>query len=176
MRDDLILTSTARRLRQAGLVWRAQVGDWCALLDGVTRHDEGGLWLVIAADADVGWATVSDAVAMWPPARIATADALWLPSAGQLKAWLRAHGYRVTTIETMTDGSTPAGGPITTPRQGWAASLIGSAASASPQAASGSHRCEATRGATVLRAAGVTEAETVAEVVAQALLVEVSHM
>lgn len=150
MRDELALAATARRLRAAGLVWQPQPGDWCALLDG----SRAGLWLVVEADAAVGWATIVATEARWPPARVAAQDALWLPTVGQLKAWLRAHGWRVSTQEVAPPAAVP----------GWAAGLPGmQAGAASPFA----HRCVAVHPARpgAIQTAGLNEAEAVAEAV-----------
>jgi hypothetical protein len=167
MREDLTLATTARGLRQAGLAWHAQIGDWCVLLDGLTSADASGLWLVTAADPAVGWATVCDAAGQWPPARIALADALWLPTAGQLRAWLRAHGFRVATSETAPGSSSMESAPAV--RQGWAAGVLGPSP-ASPPGYAMPHTCEATRDAIAIRATGVTEAEAAAEAVLRVLV------
>ena len=175
MRDDIILASTARRLRAAGLRWVPQVGDWCVLLDGMPES-QAGIWLVIVAEAAFGWAEVKDIAGQWPPARIATTDALWLPTAGQLKAWLRAQGYQVTTVEGALSvmsaeyAATPVP-PAKIVRQGWAAAILGGPQQPTPasryQAATSPirHRCIAYRDGLTNEATGLTESEAVAEVV-----------
>ncbi|MBA3826688.1 MAG: hypothetical protein H0X24_22670, partial [Ktedonobacterales bacterium] len=60
MRDDLVLADEAQRLRGAGLVWRPQPGDWCALVGAAHLAGAGaGVWLVIDTSA-AGWLTVVD--------------------------------------------------------------------------------------------------------------------
>ncbi len=149
MREDLVLTVTARGLRAAGLPWRPHIGDWCVVMDGVHRAEsDAGLWLVIEADPVIGWAGVRDARGVWPTARISVADALWLPTAGQLKAWIHARGYLVATFDyhpafpnSPSDGLIPANRPSSTnrmpadpqqpaphssptARRGWAADIL----------------------------------------------------
>ncbi len=100
MREDLVLTVTARALRAAGLQWRPNIGDWCVVMDGAHHAEsDAGLWLVIEADPAIGWVGVRDARGIWPTARISMADALWLPTAGQLKAWIHARGYLIATYD-----------------------------------------------------------------------------
>ncbi|HKD75460.1 MAG TPA: hypothetical protein VKB76_08195 [Ktedonobacterales bacterium] len=189
MREDIILASTARRLRSAGLRWQPQVGDWCTLLDGV-REDQTGIWLVINADPEVGWADVTDAAGQWPRARIAAKDALWLPTGGQLRSWLRAHSYQVTTLEGADAMiAAPAAGPPSQPRssrQGWAAAILNDRQPA-PQspffpdpAQTIVHRCRArhpgdsigTGPSGPVEATGLSESETVAEVVMRILMAD----
>ena len=99
MREELVTPTTARRLAQAGLAWDPQSGDWVTALGGA-HMDEGlvGLWLVVNAGAG-GYLTLADATGRWPQSRGLVHDCLWLPSAGKLKVWLRARGYRVATGE-----------------------------------------------------------------------------
>ncbi len=119
MREDLVMTVTARGLRAAGLLWRPRVGDWCVVMDGVHRSEsDAGLWLVIEADPAIGWAGVRDARGIWPTARINMADALWLPTAGQLKTWIHGQGYLIATQDnhptfqnSRSDRAFPTGGP-----------------------------------------------------------------
>src|SRR5579884_3195943 len=183
MREDIILASTARRLRAAGLRWQPQVGDWCTLLDGV-REDQTGLWLVVNADPEIGWADVTDAAGQWPKARIAAKDALWLPTGGQLRSWLRAYGYQVTTLEGADAlSAAPTAGPPSQPRtsrQGWAAAILNDRPPApqspfSPDPAQTNvHRCRARHpGDSIpIEATGLSEAETVAEVVMRILMAD----
>jgi hypothetical protein len=42
---------------------------------------------------------LADAGGRWPVTQVQTRDCLWLPTAGKLKTWLRARGYRVATGE-----------------------------------------------------------------------------
>ncbi len=111
MREDLVTPAMARRLAQDGLTWEPQPGDWVTALGGA-RLDEGliGLWLVITTHDREGFVTLADADGRWPQTRMAIRDCLWLPSAGKLKVWLRARGYRVATGETtgrLLGGSGP---------------------------------------------------------------------
>jgi hypothetical protein len=103
MREDLVTPAMARRLVQEGLAWDAQPGDWVTALGG-SHLDEGliGLWLVITTHDREGFITLADAGGNWPQTRMAARDCLWLPSAGKLKVWLRARGYRVATGETVS--------------------------------------------------------------------------
>lgn len=173
MRDTLALASTARRLRGGGLIWRPQVGDWCTLIDAAhISGDQVGMWLVVDADATVGWINIIDAAAQWPTARISLNDALWLPSTGQLKAWLRALGYQVTTLEGGASFAAPSGS--LPPRQGWAAEILNAAPhqpTPSQPLAMIAHQCRAVLPAKppAIEGAGMTEAEAVAEVVALVL-------
>jgi hypothetical protein len=172
MRDDIVLTSTARRLRQAGLAWFAQPGDWCTLLDGAhLSEDSSGLWLVTEADPQVGWVTVMSVGTNWPPARIAMVDALWLPTIGQLKSYLRGRGFRVNTTEGEMR---PTGVASSGPRRGWAAALLkqdtppttGDLMLVHP------HICTATRPTEkiYIESSGATESEATAEVVHRILM------
>jgi hypothetical protein len=101
MREDLVTPAMARRLIQDGLSWDPQPGDWVTALGG-SHLDEGliGLWLVITTHDREGFITLADADGRWPQTRMAAPDCLWLPSAGKLKMWLRARGYRVATGES----------------------------------------------------------------------------
>lgn len=177
MRDDLVMVTTARRLRTAGLRWRPQAGDWCTLLDGANiTADHAGLWLVTAADAEVGWATIVAISGTWPSARIATNDGLWVPTAGQLKSWLRMHGYRVTTLESPPT-PTHATAPTTQPRAGgWAAAFIKLPETVADTFGAPSHsifvhQCQALHlSGFTLRSEGMAESEAVADVVVQMLM------
>ncbi len=111
MREDLVTPTMARRLVQEGLTWDPQPGDWVTAMGG-SHLDESlvGLWLVIATHEREGFVTVADANGRWPQTRMAVRDCLWLSSAGKLKVWLRARGYRVATGETtgrLLGGSGP---------------------------------------------------------------------
>jgi hypothetical protein len=174
MRDDLVLATMARRLRQEGLIWRPQVGDWCAILAAAQiAGTEAGIWLVIDAEA-AGTLTVVDGAARWSGQRIVASEALWLPTGGQLKAWLRAQGYAVSTTEgaalsaaTGASGTMPANAS-----PAWASSLLGNRTPAAPAAPSILRfHCRAHRqGQPALHEAdGMSEAEAVAEVVALVL-------
>lgn len=147
MREDLVTPAMARRLVQDGMTWDPQPGDWVTALGG-SHLDEGvvGLWLVITTHDREGFLTLADAGGQWPQTRMAANDCLWLPSAGKLKTWLRARGYRVATGETVSRllGGT---GPTV------------------------QHVCRRTRdaGAAPVDGQGVNEAEAVASVVLQVL-------
>ncbi len=168
MRDDLTLAATARRLQGAGLRWLPQIGDWCALLDAVHLSEHRvGLWCVVDADP-MGWVDVRDSAGRWPSARIAATDALWLPTVGQLKTWLRAHGYTVSTMEgekLAQDSQRPSAAPQTT-RPAWANALQGSATTGKPGLTL-THRCIVSRSSSspLPPFDGLTEVEAVAEAV-----------
>jgi hypothetical protein len=106
VREDLVTPVTARRLVAEGLVWEPQVGDWCTVL-GAEHISEApvGLWLVVGVYTAAGTLEQSrtlglaDAQGRWPVAQVQARDCLWLPTAGKLKTWLRARGYRVATGE-----------------------------------------------------------------------------
>lgn len=102
MREDLVMPAIARRLATEGLNWDPQIGDWCTVL-GAEHVAEGnaGLWLVIAAPPGSGTLALVDANGQWPITQVTRANCLWLPTAGKLKTWLRAHGYRVATGEAF---------------------------------------------------------------------------
>lgn len=102
MREDLVTPATARRLATEGLGWEPQLGDWCTVL-GAEHVAEGhaGLWLVIAVVHSAGALGLVDANGQWPVTQVARSNCLWLPTAGKLKTWLRAHGYRVATGEAF---------------------------------------------------------------------------
>jgi hypothetical protein len=101
MREDVVTPATARLLLRAGLPWEPQLGDWCVILGGeVVAESQAGLWLVAAHAPQAGLLGLMDAQSKWPMARVAMQDCLWLPTAGKLKIWLRAQGYRVATGET----------------------------------------------------------------------------
>ncbi|HEX6817937.1 MAG TPA: hypothetical protein VF120_06140 [Ktedonobacterales bacterium] len=100
MREDVVTPATGRRLAQEGLHWEPQVGDWCAVLGGVhIAEGPAGLWLVISASQASGLLGLVEATGRWPVAQVAAHDCIWLPTAGKLKTWLRAHGYRIATGE-----------------------------------------------------------------------------
>jgi hypothetical protein len=102
MREDLVMPTTARRLVAEGLAWEPQLGDWCTVL-GAEHVAEGnaGLWLVIAAPPGSDTVALVDANGQWPVTQVARGNCLWLPTAGKLKTWLRARGYRVATGEAF---------------------------------------------------------------------------
>jgi hypothetical protein len=101
MREDVVTPATARRLQRAGLAWDPQLGDWCTVLGGEHLGEaQPGLWLVAALAPAAGLVGVMDAAGQWPMARVPARDCCWLPSAGKLKMWLRARGYRIATAET----------------------------------------------------------------------------
>lgn len=101
MREDVVTPATARRLRQAGLPWDPQPGDWCAVLGGeYIGESQAGLWLVAAMAPSAGLLGVMDPSGQWPMARVPVHECVWIPSVGKLKMWLRARGYRVATRET----------------------------------------------------------------------------
>ena len=100
MRDDITLPATARRLSAAGLAWEPAIGDWCVVLGAEhIAETQGGLWLVAARFPAAGTLALADAAGQWPITQVAARDCLWLPTAGQLKTWLRARGYHVATGE-----------------------------------------------------------------------------
>jgi hypothetical protein len=100
MREDLVTPAMARRLVQDGLVWEPQAGDWVTGMAGAHLNETAaGLWLVVATHEREGYLMAADADGRWPQTRMAVSDCLWLPSAGKLKVWLRARGYRVATGE-----------------------------------------------------------------------------
>jgi hypothetical protein len=102
MREDLVMPTTARRLVAEGLAWEPQLGDWCTVL-GAEHVAEGnaGLWLVIATPPGSDTVALVDANGQWPVTQVARGNCLWLPTAGKLKTWLRARGYRVATGEAF---------------------------------------------------------------------------
>jgi hypothetical protein len=100
MREDVVTPATARRLQRAGLVWEPQLGDWCVALGGEHLGEaQSGLWLVAAVAPEAGLVGLMDAAGQWPMARVPMREAVWLPSVGKLKTWLRSRGYRVATRE-----------------------------------------------------------------------------
>jgi hypothetical protein len=116
MREDVVTPATARRLVQEGLAWDPQVGDWCAVLGGAhIAEGPAGLWLVIGASSGSGLLGLVEASGRWPAAQVAARDCLWLPTAGKLKTWLRARGYRIATGEVSAQ-SFGGGAPITQTR------------------------------------------------------------
>ena len=55
MREDVVTPPMARRLRQAGLLWEPQLGDWCAVLASASLGEAlAGLWLVAAVANHAG--------------------------------------------------------------------------------------------------------------------------
>jgi hypothetical protein len=175
MRDDLVMAVQARRLRAAGLVWRPQVGDWCMLLAAADiSGEEAGIWLVIDAEA-TGTLTVVDGAARWSGRRIVASEALWLPTCGQLKGWLRGAGYSVSSLEGVDQPAQTPGTPTTQAqgaRPAWAAALLG-VPTTPPQPAAPllRHRCRALRPGTgtIIEGDGLREADAVAEAVARVL-------
>jgi hypothetical protein len=65
-----------------------------------TVETASSLWLVVGITTS-GALTIADASGQWPLTRVSAGDCGWLPTAGQLKTWLRARGYRVATGETV---------------------------------------------------------------------------
>src|SRR5260221_14330865 len=59
------------------------------------------LWLVVVQSSATGLLGLADAAGMWPATQVAQRDCLWLPTAGKLKPWLRARGYRVPPGEAL---------------------------------------------------------------------------
>ncbi len=101
MRDDVVMPTTARRLAAEGLGWTPQIGDWCVVLGGAhTSEASAGLWLVTAVASTSEVLGLADAGGQWPQTRVQARDCVWLPTAGQLKTWVRARGYRVASGET----------------------------------------------------------------------------
>ncbi len=100
MREELVTPTTGRRLAQEGLGWAPQVGDWCAVLGGV-HVSEGlaGLWLVASVAPAQDLLGLVEATGRWPVTQVAARECVWLPTAGKLKTWLRARGYRIATGE-----------------------------------------------------------------------------
>ena len=102
MREDLVTPATARRLMTEGLGWEPQIGDWCTVLGGEhVAEGNAGLWLVIATPPGGTVLGLVDASGIWPMTQVARGNCLWLPTAGKLKTWLRAHGYRVAAGEVF---------------------------------------------------------------------------
>jgi hypothetical protein len=100
MREDVVTPPMARRLRQAGLPWEPQLGDWCAVLASEALGEaQAGLWLVAAVANNTGMLGLMDAAGQWPLARVPMSECVWLPSAGKLKTLLRSRGLRVATRE-----------------------------------------------------------------------------
>jgi hypothetical protein len=100
MREDVVTPPMARRLRQAGLQWEPQLGDWCAVLASAALGEaQAGLWLVAAVANSTGLLGLMDAAGQWPLARVPASECVWLPSAGKLKMLLRSRGLRVATQE-----------------------------------------------------------------------------
>ena len=148
MREEVVTPATARQLQRASLPWDPQLGDWCVILGGeVVAEAQVGIWLVAALAPQAGLLGLMDAASKWPMARVAVHDCLWLPSAGKLKAWLRAQGYRVATGEA--DPATLGAGPR--------------------------HICKATRSATeaLVMGEGGSEADAVASAVLRVLAARV---
>jgi hypothetical protein len=101
MRDDIVLPATARRLSTAGLAWEPAIGDWCVVLGAEhVAETQGGLWLIAAHFPTAGTLALADSAGQWPITQVTARDCLWMPTAGQLKTWLRARGYRVATGES----------------------------------------------------------------------------
>jgi hypothetical protein len=148
----------------ARLAW-PQPGDWCALLGAAhLAGAEAGLWLVIDTNTG-GRLTVVDGAARWTARQIIAAEALWLPTTGQIKVWLRANGYAISSLEgDLPPVSSPTGGGN---RPAWASSLLPTAAPPpAPTAPSPMrHLCRALRpGSAPIEARALTEAEAVAGV------------
>ena len=102
MREDMATPTTARRLVAEGFAWEPQLGDWCTVLGGEhIAEGAAGLWLVIAVPPGAGTLALADANGQWPVTQVAQGTCLWLPTAGKLKTWLRARGYRVATGEAF---------------------------------------------------------------------------
>jgi hypothetical protein len=111
MREDVVTPATARRLASEGLAWEPLIGDWVAVLGGAyIAEGSGGLWLVVSVSAASGLVGLVEASGRWPVAQVAASDCVWLPTAGKLKTWLRARGYRIATGEVtarLYGGSVP---------------------------------------------------------------------
>ncbi len=121
MQDDFVSIVMARRLKTAGIIWQAQPGDWTAPIGAsYLGLDSAGFALVTDADDAVGWVTLSDIAKKWPPARVAKADTLWIPTVGQLKMWMRVRGYEVSSFENAASAQE---NPRDYRRQGWAAGI-----------------------------------------------------
>lgn len=109
MRDDLVLPPTARRLAEVGLAWEPSIGDWVAVLGAQhAAEGAGSLWLVIGILpgqrvtplGDGAQVRLVESAGRWAPIQVARGSCTWLPTAGQLRTWLRARGYTVLTGET----------------------------------------------------------------------------
>jgi hypothetical protein len=154
MRDDVVLPATARRLHVERLVWEPAIGDWCSVM-GAEHISEArvGLWVVASVSAATGMLMLADATGLWPQAQVPAQDCLWLPTAGQLKTWLRGRGYRVATGETqaLLLGGSPA------PRHVCRLTRAGQAA---PVDGEGSSEAEAVADA-VLRVLGAYTADSI---------------
>ncbi len=164
MREDVVTPATARRLAHEGLPWEPHLGDWCVTLDGAQIGErEVGLWLVVATAPNQGMLALADPAGRWPQTPVAARDCLWLPTAGKLKTWLRAQGYRVAT------GEAPAIAPALayTPFGG----ASGSLGALNPQGST-LHVCRLTHPADraiVIDGEGVSEPEAVAVAILQLL-------
>ena len=102
MRDDLVLPSTARRLQREGVTWIPAPGDWCVVLGAeYVSEAQAGVWVVVAVSPDHTSVTLADSQSQWPVTHVNAQVCVWLPSAGQLKTWLRGRGYRVNTGEAQ---------------------------------------------------------------------------
>ncbi|HKV83157.1 MAG TPA: hypothetical protein VJN88_01280 [Ktedonobacterales bacterium] len=100
MREDVVTPATARRLLAEGLAWEPQLGDWVTVLGGEhISETQVGLWLVVAQYPQRELLGLADGAGRWPATQTPTRDCVWLPTAGKLKTWLRARGYRVATGE-----------------------------------------------------------------------------
>lgn len=109
MRDDLVLPPTARRLMEAGLLWEPGIGDWAVVIGALHASEgAGSLWLVmgilpeqIPSPHGTGrQLRLVDSAGRWAPVQLALEHCTWLPTAGQLRTWLRARGYTVLTGES----------------------------------------------------------------------------
>ena len=174
MREDLVLATIAQRLRQAGLPWKPQIGDWCALVGAAhLAGEEAGIWMVIEIMEKVGQLTVIDGQSRWTARRIVSAEALWLPSSGQLKSWLRGHGYQVSTAEGTDVSSAPPASTAGNARPAWATTLMGETPRPTALHPLGMqrHQCRAMHAShpQPIIAVGMSEAEAVAEVTALVL-------
>lgn len=111
MRDDITLPVTARRLSASGIIWDPAIGDWCVVLGAEhVAETQGGIWLVAARFPAAGLLALADAAGQWPVTQVPARECLWLPTAGQLKTWLRARGYHIATGESpalLLGGSGP---------------------------------------------------------------------
>lgn len=100
MREDVVTPAMARRLLAEGLAWEPQLGDWVTVLGGEhISETQVGLWLVVALYPQREALGLADGAGRWPVTQISARDCVWLPTAGKLKTWLRARGYRVATGE-----------------------------------------------------------------------------
>lgn len=102
----MIQMSLAQALRDAGLRWRPQNGDWFCLFD------EGDAWLIAPSGVELGLIDGAPALffhgaSEWALDTVWAGEATWLPSASQLQdALVHALGADVAlTLDVTASGS-----------------------------------------------------------------------